>query len=652
MNAPPSEPNTSADLAARFAALESMFPSSVAELLGEIDALIAEAEACDDLQLCWRCVLLKGNSLLYFGRMDETVALLDSHEAGIRASGNSRVMAGYLNLRSVIADRRSANDEAIRILQEAMEYARDLEEVPVQANITANMGLNFAYLGEYGSALKLLEESLTMWQRAGDSRGVIPTLINLGMTCDKAAQTDLAIRYFDEALAKSRKIGDARRCIISLVNLAAIHARNGDFATSASMAAEAISLASNQGDSSLLAHSLAATVPALSARGDYGAAREALEKALKIYEDAKLERGVIVTALDLAELPTTPHHEARELSLRAVKIAQAANLHGDEARARLCLAKLAKADGDWHEALIETEAARCLERKLYDEETLKRTQAVRVRRVVEDLNLELARERREHDEIARLLNEVSEQRSIAEEASRQKSALLGIAAHDLRNGLSGIIGCLEVATDLLNNEGPDEEVREMIDLARQAADDVFAMLLRLIDHAAIERGELSSHPEPIRLLGSLTKLLSDWTHSLTAKKQAVNLQCADGGIQIFVDPKRWTQIFSNLFSNAVKYSPVGERIDLVVLMPQLDRVRIEFRDRGPGISEADQGQMFRPFQTLSAQPTGGELATGLGLHIVKGLVESQGGRIGYEAREGGGSVFWVELGTVVLAPAE
>ena len=192
----------------------------------------------------------------------------------------------------------------------------------------------------------------------------------------------------------------------------------------------------------------------------------------------------------------------------------------------------------------------------------------------------------------------------------------------------------------------------MIDLARQAADDVFAMLLRLIDHAAIERGELSSHPEPIRLLGSLTKLLSDWTHSLTAKKQAVNLQCADGGIQIFVDPKRWTQIFSNLFSNAVKYSPVGERIDLVVLMPQQDRVRIEFRDRGPGISEADQGQMFRPFQTLSAQPTGGELATGLGLHIVKGLVESQGGRIGYEAREGGGSVFWVELGTVVLAPAE
>lgn len=639
----PFEMPAEADLAARFLAVEALFPARVAELLGVIDPLIAEADASGERVLHWRLLLLKGNGLLYLGRVDETVALLDRHEPEIRAGGQPRAIAGMLNLRAVIADRRSGYDDAIHYLQEALEHARGLGEPIVLATITTNMGLDFAYLGEYGSALALLEEALEMLRQAGEPPNIIPTLINLGMTCDRAGQTDLAIRHFEEALAKSRAVEDPRRSCMALVNLAAIHAKNGDHKASAAMAQEAFELSACCGDPLVRAHALGAAVPAAIGLGDLDAARAALTDALEIYEQSNLNGGIVLCALGLAELPTTPPEEALTLGLRALEIAQAANLHADEVRAHLLLAQQAKADGDWQTAFTETEAARGLERQLYDEETQRRTQAVRVRREIEDLNRELARERHERGEISRLLAAVSEQRAIAEEASRQKSALLGIAAHDLRNGLSGIIGCLELVSDFVESEGPMEEIREMVDLARQAADDVFATLLRLIDHSAIERGQVSSHPEEFCLQTNLTKVVAGWSRELAAKEQEVIVTGLDDGIRILADPDRWGQVFSNLLSNAVKYSPIGVAIDLVVRTLPERWIRIEFCDRGPGISEQDQSRMFRPFQTLSARPTGGELATGLGLHIVKGLVDNEGGRIGYQGREGGGSVFWVEL---------
>ena len=140
------------------------------------------------------------------------------------------------------------------------------------------------------------------------------------------------------------------------------------------------------------AHALAAVAPAAKGRGDDAAARAALTEAMRIYETAGSVRGVVVTSLDLAELATTPPAEARALSQRALENAKAASFPADEARARLLLAKLAKAEGDWQTALIETEAARDLERRLYDEETQRRVQAVRARQEIDDLNRELSRE--------------------------------------------------------------------------------------------------------------------------------------------------------------------------------------------------------------------------------------------------------------------
>jgi signal transduction histidine kinase len=107
---------------------------------------------------------------------------------------------------------------------------------------------------------------------------------------------------------------------------------------------------------------------------------------------------------------------------------------------------------------------------------------------------------------------------------------------------------------------------------------------------------------------------------------------------------------SNLVGNAVKYCPRGARIK-VETTPQDGRVTFAVADDGPGFSEDDRQRMFRRFERLSARPTGGESSTGLGLYIVKRLVELHGGRVYAESEgPGKGARFVVELRRTGPAP--
>jgi signal transduction histidine kinase len=104
------------------------------------------------------------------------------------------------------------------------------------------------------------------------------------------------------------------------------------------------------------------------------------------------------------------------------------------------------------------------------------------------------------------------------------------------------------------------------------------------------------------------------------------------------------QVLENLLSNAVKYLPSGKSID-AVLRQQHNTIRIEIREEGEGISADDMTKLFGKFARLTARPTGGEHSTGLGLSIVKKMVEAMNGRVWCESEVGRGATFIVELPT-------
>jgi signal transduction histidine kinase len=116
------------------------------------------------------------------------------------------------------------------------------------------------------------------------------------------------------------------------------------------------------------------------------------------------------------------------------------------------------------------------------------------------------------------------------------------------------------------------------------------------------------------------------------------------------DEDRLREALDNLVSNAIKFSPAGGAIGVSVARVG-GEILLSVEDEGPGLKPGDGARLFRRFQRLSAQPTGGESSTGLGLSIAKRIVELHGGRITGESKPARGAVFTMALPILVPVPA-
>jgi signal transduction histidine kinase len=220
--------------------------------------------------------------------------------------------------------------------------------------------------------------------------------------------------------------------------------------------------------------------------------------------------------------------------------------------------------------------------------------------------------------------------------NNDKTEFLGIAAHDLRNPLSIVIGF----ADMLQMGQVHSTVKCGKEIG-QAGRRMMDLINDLLDANAIEEGRYAEKLEPndLRLL---VKTSLQHQQSAFARKQ-IALEFMDGpSCWVNADRKAALQIFDNLISNALKYSPIGGRVRLSVEAVQ---GWMEFRisDGGPGISEEDQKKLFKKHTRLSAKPTAGESSVGLGLSIVKRLAEAMGGSVTCQSVLGRGSTFVVRL---------
>jgi signal transduction histidine kinase len=147
---------------------------------------------------------------------------------------------------------------------------------------------------------------------------------------------------------------------------------------------------------------------------------------------------------------------------------------------------------------------------------------------------------------------------------------------------------------------------------------------------------------PSEVAPLLNTVLETQRPRATAKQQTIRLEGETAPVTVLVDPSLTVQALENLVSNAVKYSPSGKDI-FVRLERQAQTARVEVQDQGPGLSAEDQKKLFGKFARLSAKPTGGEHSTGLGLSIVKKMVEAMHGQVWCESQLGHGATFIVEL---------
>ena len=250
--------------------------------------------------------------------------------------------------------------------------------------------------------------------------------------------------------------------------------------------------------------------------------------------------------------------------------------------------------------------------------------------------------------------ELKHARERLREMNEEKNEFMGIVAHDLRNPLGAITGYAEmVLEELASLPPPSEEkfacsVREATqctgriwDASRRMA----GMVQNLLDANRIERGEMKLNRTPTELAALVSSVVETQQPRATAKQQTIHLQNETAPVNVIVDSNVMVQVLENLVSNAVKYSPPGKNI-FVRLKKEAGAVRCEVQDEGPGLSAEDQKKLFGKFARLSAKPTGGEHSTGLGLSIVKKMVEAMNGKVWCESEPGEGALFVVQLPTV------
>jgi signal transduction histidine kinase len=227
------------------------------------------------------------------------------------------------------------------------------------------------------------------------------------------------------------------------------------------------------------------------------------------------------------------------------------------------------------------------------------------------------------------------------ELNKEKNEFLGIVAHDLKNPLSGIKMLSKVLYD--EHEAISrEDIRELANDILNTSARMFELITNLLDINAIERGGVRVNIEPFDLAGIADAVAETYQARAQAKSIALHFQAEDNLPFALADQNATIQALDNIISNAVKYSPHGKNIYIRVKTAS-SRIRCEVQDEGPGLNAEDKQKLFGKFARLSAQPTGGEHSTGLGLSIVKRMVEAMNGNVWCESEVGHGATFIVEL---------
>ncbi len=222
-----------------------------------------------------------------------------------------------------------------------------------------------------------------------------------------------------------------------------------------------------------------------------------------------------------------------------------------------------------------------------------------------------------------------------ERLNEEKNGLISVVAHDLRSPMNTNIGL----ANLIKIQGPLSEAQEG---SLKLLNKVCLNGLRLIEEILYLHTLEASNSEPSTETTTINCLLREKQQNfmkLAEKKDILlMMDIPETSIIANINPSYLSRIIDNLMTNAIKYTPKGKEVFLR-LSESDEHFRIKIKDEGQGFSKEDQKKMFRKFQRLSAQPTAGESSTGLGLSIVKGLIEKMNGKMTFSSEKNVGTEF-------------
>lgn len=545
---------------------------------------------------------------------------------------DKRGMAGALSNMATTYQTVGRNDLALEHLLRALDVQEEIQDrigIAVTAN---NIGGLYGRLGHVETALTYVQQALAWFRDAGSELDITKCLCNIGDLLAQAGRFDEAMEYHAEALTKARILNDQQNLIATVLSLGRVNAMQDDFATALSYFASALRSARDINDRHL-------ELESLQRLGSTYHKRNEPERAVQYFRSAQ-------------EL-------AREIGAK-----------DDEASICESMSRSFEAVGDFEHALWSYKDAVRLRDEILAREKEKLVSVMEVRFNVERAardreiyrlrNVELAdaiaslqensdmlsaayTDLEQQQKVTNSINlELEKANILLQELNQEKNDLLGVVSHDLKNFIAGI----KLSAEGMRAHKKTREDAALTSIAERiigAANDISHLITSLLDNNALETGKLSFSFEKVNVTEACADLLDSYRPSLEMKRLRV-MAVADQDHFARADRMRLRAALDNMISNAVKYSPLGKQISLV-LTESDGMVRVAVSDEGMGFTDEDKKLLFQKFARLSARPTAGESSTGLGLSITKKIIDHMGGSIRLESERGKGSTFILEIPT-------
>jgi two-component system sensor histidine kinase/response regulator len=224
--------------------------------------------------------------------------------------------------------------------------------------------------------------------------------------------------------------------------------------------------------------------------------------------------------------------------------------------------------------------------------------------------------------------------------AEDKDELLGILAHDLKNHLGG----MNMSAELMHGQieqFQDERLTRLSENILRSSSQLLSFVKEFLANTASDNAFVA-RSSIVDLTETASNVVKQYLEAARRKNLKIQTFFPPENALVIADASALVQVLDNLLSNAVKFSPTGKKI-FVAVRPAGGHVECSIRDEGPGFTPGDKEKMFRRYGRLSARPTGGEPSTGLGLSIVRKLMQAMNGELSFESEHGQGAAFVIKL---------
>lgn len=505
------------------------------------------------------------------------------------------ITESYNNI-GVIYWHKEQRSKAMMFYKKAVALNSSAKHLITKARLLNNIGLIFKDIDQYDSGLRYFKEALSYLDPKKSSYGYALVNNNIGISYREKGDYNLALKHFEIARRLQVELNDQYGLTLVNDNIGRVLIAQHKFKEGLAYLKTALEYSLKADNLEWQGHVSEHLADAYELMGDFKNAYEARKQA-DVYEDSLASRS---RSRELAEVEVKYQVKQKQAENELLKAENELNLSTIRNKNLLVTGTIV------FSVLVFTLlvfAYRALQIK-------KKTTAV-----IEEKNARL------------------------EALNQEKNNLMGIVAHDLKSPFNSIGGI----TNILPLAGPlNDEQKKFVALINTVVESSRTLIQDLLDLSALENREMKVAHESVNVSELMAGVHAK--HSLQAQKKGIVLLLSEEAKNTVIvsDRRHIERILDNLISNALKFSQTGTEVTIGTKL-ESGQVQFYVKDQGPGISHEDQKHLFKKFRKLTAQPTQGEASSGLGLSIVKALVDELDGSIAVESELGKGTTFTCAL---------